>query len=84
MFCASCVSWVLLCERVCFNCSWREQQSSRRNVQRERISFMGPEKIMKGQSCRARHNEGWESSEEQVEKQTTTIFVLAGSHIKYE
>lgn len=41
-------------------------------------------KIMKGLSSRARHNEGWESREMQVEKQTTTTFILVGSHIKNE
>lgn len=50
----------------------------------ESVFHSWAQKIMKGQSSRARHNEGWESSEKQVEKQTTTIFILVGSHIKYE
>lgn len=51
---------------------------------RESIFHSWVQKIMKRQSSRARHNEGWESREKQVEKQTSTIFILVGSHIKYE
>lgn len=39
---------------------------------------------MKGQSSRARHSEGCDSSEKQVEKHAATVFILVGSHIKYE
>lgn len=42
------------------------------------------QKIMKGQSGRARHSEGWESGETQVDKHAAAVFILVGSHIKYE
>lgn len=69
-----CVLYVRVC-----NCGRRGQWSSHRNVQRERFHSR-VQKIMKGQSGRARHSEGWEGSEERA----ATIFIFAGSHIKYE
>lgn len=83
VFVSACVSWVLVCECVYLTVAG-VVSGHPAGMCSESAFHSWVQKIMKGQSSRARHNEGWESSEERVEKQTTTIFILVGSHIKYE